>query len=184
MSAEKKTRWIFGLAVFVWAIGWVLPALVLGGDTTFWGWQCFQAAGIHSFELMGSKEADDAWSYAEAASPWTNLLVPLLLIALARSRWRRLLPYFPVLLVASGVLGLVWLRSEQFEPGGLRVGYYVWVASFWLLGAASRGLVGIKSADAEQALSPITPRGRLLLTMFAGLAMLVMVALLGIAFLK
>jgi hypothetical protein len=112
------------------------------------GWQAFRLA-LSPIWRLDNVQADSALAAVVATvSGLTNLLVPVAVVALLRvprgTRTPRLLGW---LLLGAAALNSTWfvLGADRWE---LRIGYYLWVFSFLVLGiAALRHPCGHGSSD-------------------------------------
>src|SRR5262249_15050412 len=115
---------------------WTLP-VVKGGVTLpngIPGWQAFRVAASPVWPYEGTRV--DSWYAAilSAASAATNLIMVELAYAALRGRtnWLR---FGAVAAVVSFLINAQWILPS--DRNDLRVGYYLWWASFLILSIAS-----------------------------------------------
>lgn len=129
------------VAIAAFLLSWVVPAakvpLVnpsLGlGNEMYFGWQAFWVTLSLFWQPVGLDNSKDAVEFVLSTSTaLTNFLfiIAAIAIAMPHSFWTRGVSW--VLLLAAA-LDSYW----YFTLGDLRIGYYLWVASFLLLAAAA-----------------------------------------------
>jgi hypothetical protein len=125
-----RSRWLLLAAIVAHALGWALPVMD-------------DYRGVHAFRVALSP----LWPYEKfhippgplvylsIGSALTNFVFAAVAIAALagamRTRARQLVAVWVV--GAATVLNLHWPISMGDSAGGLRAGYYVWIASFVLL---------------------------------------------------
>lgn len=120
------------VAVVAHALSWFLPVI-----DDYRGWQAFRVAltPIVPYETFASGRI---WyeGVLGAGSALTNVLFVAALVALAAARptWLRASTWG---LMGAAVLNLYWLAMMGDDRGELRIGYYLWVASFPVLALAT-----------------------------------------------
>lgn len=89
---------------------------------------------------------------------WTNLLIPVGILVLQKTRFGQIRKRLPAALIGVFLWNLVWLQGIEMihSPGQLRIGYYLWVMSFLLLGVATAGLLRHPESEGGSLLTPET----------------------------
>lgn len=152
--SPKVAQRVFLLALVAWVTAWILPSHQWRERETAFGWQCFLITAPLVSDLIKAEEGEGVrpLDWLQALSPWTNLLVPLAVFLLLRGRPPALVRALPLLLLAAWLLDMIWLYpdDDHFGPAHLRVGYYLWMASFFALSLSARALLRSGGETVEQ----------------------------------
>jgi len=124
----------------VWAVAWFMPVIV--GEPTLLdgripGWQAFRQSLNPIWPYLHPNAGDLTWfDVLGVASGLTNFVFigALLMTGAARPA----APWWKVLL-GCGLLNTFWLFMDG-AAADLRIGYYLWVSSYFLLSVAYRAL--------------------------------------------
>ena len=119
-------------------LSWFLP--VTDG---FPGWQAFRAALSPIWPVDTYGHQGPYYAAFFIASAFTNVVFVALLVDLATGRRLGLRPTVSILVVAMA-LNLYWLIVLGDDRADLRVGYYLWVCSFFFLIVGARVPAGSK----------------------------------------
>ena len=143
-----KSRNLVLVGAVIYVIAWFVPVHSGLSSSIVPGWEAFQVALIEPFDDA------DPWYYFLhwIASALTNFVVvgALALVLVARRSPPRLLRW---ILIASALLNTHWLVLSE-DRGDLRIGYYLWASSFFLIAA---GFV-LEARRAESSKSPVPAR--------------------------
>ena len=130
----KHGRSLLFAAVAIWILAWFLPIDTRGSATLpsgIPGWEAFRGA----LDLWGSS-GDPLWLKALAvASALTNFVF---VGAVVSARLATRLRLLWIALLACGLLNTFWFVLNDEWRSSLRIGYYMWVASYFALAAALR----------------------------------------------
>jgi hypothetical protein len=136
-SAERpptRARVVLLVSIIAHALGWVLPVM-----DDYRGFHAFRVAlsPLWPYERSGTQFhiPSGRLVYLSVASGLTNVVFAMIAIAAlagaAQTRSRQRVAVWVV--GAATLLNLHWPISMGDSAGGLRAGYYVWIASFVLL---------------------------------------------------
>lgn len=129
-----------GLGALVHAAAWLFPVHRYGvrlGAGGVPGWEALRLALSPIWQLEGVQADSALGAVVATVSGLTNLLVPVAIVALLRvPRRARILRLLGWLLLGATALNSTWfvLGADRWE---LRIGYYLWVTSFLILGIAA-----------------------------------------------
>ena len=135
---------VLTLAVGAYAVAWLLPSVVgqsLLHRGVLPGWEATRVAlsPIWRYTYQGTPlgPEDAVWPKAAiaVASGLTNLVFVL---AVAWLGWRPQTVRWPLeaLVWSAAVLNTQWFLLGGSSRGALRIGYYLWITSYVLIGAA------------------------------------------------
>ena len=139
MSRVRPTTILLLAAMVAFLASWLAPVLsapdpatviaAAPGNVTYRGYRVFWTV----LGLLWSPDGPEGWKDAlnfalYIASSLTNVVFVAAVIA-RLAGWLRALPALQWLVLASAVLDLYWL----FEMDHLQIGYYLWIAAFFLL---------------------------------------------------
>ncbi|MGH8265360.1 MAG: hypothetical protein ACRET4_17935 [Steroidobacteraceae bacterium] len=139
MSRVRPTTVLLLAAILAFLAAWLAPVFsapdpstlstAAPANVTYPGYRVFWTV----LGLLWSPEGPEDWKDAltftlYVASSLTNLVFVAALGALLAG-WLRALPPLQWLVLGSGVLNLYWF----FEMKHLQIGYYLWIAAFFLL---------------------------------------------------
>jgi hypothetical protein len=132
MSSWKPTRVLMIAAGIAFLASWLAPVILVTDNVVYRGYRVFWTV----LGLLWTPEEFDGWKdgltfVIYIASALTNLLF-VVAVAATLFQWRRLLQGLQWGVLVSAVINLYWL----YEMNHLRIGYYLWVAAFFLLFAA------------------------------------------------
>jgi len=147
VSRPQPTRLLLLAAVLAWLASWFSPTIALpdcaAGGASLDHWLSTNCSGAQVFRivirLLWTKPNVDGWRegmelVVYVASALTNLLFVVAVAALL-GRWHRALPRLQWAVLVAAPLNTYWF----FTMDGLKVGYYLWAAAFFLLfGAMAR----------------------------------------------
>lgn len=146
-------RWVWtGGAVYL--LAWLLP--VVEDGTTLPeggvpGWEALRFALATIWPVAGVRSDHALGAILSTLSGLTNALVPVALVQFARNARPAARRLGWALLIAA-LVNASWLVLGG-DPGGLRLGYYLWLASFVVLAAAG---FRIARVDTVAAATPAT----------------------------
>ena len=130
---RRALHWSVGL---VYAVAWFVPVIKDGStlaDGWLPGWQALRVSLTPLWEGF-------RWGWLQGtlsiASGLTNLVFVLGFVRLARARPARTRRWSWILFAAAA-LNTFWIIDEG-PPGHMRAGYWLWLASFALLGLVAR----------------------------------------------
>jgi hypothetical protein len=128
------------LGALAYVCAWLLPVHKYGTSLSSGGvpgWEALRVA-LSPIWPFGDFQAESAFGSAiSTLSGLTNLLVPISIVAIARRSTGSLtLRLIGWLLLGAGAINSTWfaLGADRAE---LRIGYYLWVASFLMLSVAA-----------------------------------------------
>jgi len=139
MNRVRPTTILLLAAIVAFLASWLAPVLSApdpatviapaSGNVTYRGYRVFWTV----LGLLWSPDGPEGWKDAlnfalYIASSLTNVVFVAAVIA-RLAGWLRALPALQWLVLASAVLDLYWL----FEMDHLQIGYYLWIAAFFLL---------------------------------------------------
>lgn len=131
---------ILALAGLAFALSWFLP--VMEG---FPGWQAFRVSLSPIWPFEGYEVRPWSFALLTVSSALTNVVFIALMVDLATRRRLSTRAVVWILAIATA-LDLYWLVFTGEDRTDLRIGYYLWLCSFFLLivGACSspRGVNG------------------------------------------
>lgn len=134
---HRFAKLVLPLAALVYVIAWLTP--VVDGGTTLAeggvpGWEAFRVALSPVWPYQDLEVSTWYWGILTVASALTNIVF---LAALAHLVWRPAVSRRAVAWASevAFVINCLWFISG--DRGTLRLGYYLWVASFALLAVAA-----------------------------------------------
>jgi len=128
----NRAKTLLRLAIFMYALAWFLPVIKDGTTLAQGGVPGWEALVTALSPIWDSGSGDTWWEATLAAA--SGLTNAWFLIAVVGIRTRRLSKRLLVTgLLLAALINTYWLAVGL---GNLRVGYYLWAASYWVLAAA------------------------------------------------